>query len=395
MGDQTLAGPAESTTADALGPQRASFDVPRGVGYFNTSGMAPMLHAVRMAGEEALRRRAEPWTIKAEAWFHDVDRLRSLFGALVGGDPDGVAMVPATSYGFAVAAGNLPIEAGRLILVLAEEYPSGIYTWRRRAAETGAEIRTVTREPGQTWTEAVLAGLDDRVAIVSVPNVHWTDGALVDLAAVAAATRAASARLVVDASQSLGAMPLDVSVLRPDFLVCVGYKWLLGPVGRGYLWVAPEHRDGRPLEENWISRAGSEDFSGLVDYRDEYQPGARRYDQGERAQFELTPMSAAALEWMLVRGVHRISAGLARITADLARRVADRGLDVQAPEPRGPHILGLRLPDRVRDRILPALAEANCYAALRGSSLRVSPHLHVLPEDAERLVDALTAVLAE
>jgi selenocysteine lyase/cysteine desulfurase len=306
---------------------------------------------------------------------------------------DGVALVPATSYGFAVAARNIPLAAGQRVLVLAEEYPSGIYTWRRQAELRGAEIRTVTREPGQTWAQAVLAVLDERVGVVSVPNVHWTDGALVDLGPVAARCRELGTRLVLDASQSLGAMPLDVAALRPDFVVCVGYKWLLGPFGRSYLWVAPEHREGQPLEENWILRAGAEDFARLVDYRDEYQPGARRYDQGARTLFELTPMAVAALEQILDWGVERIAATLARVTTDIAERTAALGLGISTTEPRGPHLLGLRLPGDALARILPALTQANCFAALRGDALRISPHLHVSTADVDRLIQTLASTL--
>ena len=110
-------------------------------------------------------------------------------------------------------------------------------------------------------------------------------------------------------------MPLDVAALRPDFVVSVGYKWLLGPFGRGYLWVAEEHREGRPLEENWILRAGSDDFARLVDYRDEYLPGARRYDQGARTLFEITPMAVAALEQILAWGPPRIASSQPYSTA--------------------------------------------------------------------------------
>jgi selenocysteine lyase/cysteine desulfurase len=373
--------------------QRAAFDVPADVAYFNTANLALQLHAVRAAGEAALERRSRPWTISAGDWFTDVERVRALFGQLVGADADGVAIVPATSYGFAVAARNLPLDAGRRVLVLAEEYPSGVYTWRAAARRSGAEILTVTREPGQTWTDAVLAALDERVAIVSVPNVHWTDGALVDLPPIAARCRELGVRLVIDGSQSVGAMPIDVSALEPDFLISVGYKWLLGPFSLGYLYAAEPHRDGEPVEQNWIVRAGSEDFARLVDYRDEYQPGARRFDGGQRTKFELMPMAIAALEQIAEWQVPRIAAEFAARTSEIARRAADLGLNPLPDEDRGPHLLGIGLPEPVRDRVLPALAEAKCFAAVRSGSLRISPHLHTNDADVDRLLAALASAI--
>jgi selenocysteine lyase/cysteine desulfurase len=372
-----------------IGSQRAAFNVPEDIAYFNTAYLAPQLHSVRAAGDLALDGRGRPWTISPADWFADVERLRSLFAQLIGASAEGVALVPATSYGFAIAAANLELDAGQRVLVLAEEYPSGIYTWRAAARRSGAEILTVTREPGQTWTEAVLAALDERVGIVSVPNVHWTDGALVDLGPVAARARELGARLVIDGSQSVGALPLDVGQLRPDFLVTVGYKWLLGPFSAGYLYVAEEHRQAEPLEQNWIQRAGSEDFARLVDYRDDYQPGARRFDGGARTKFELTPMAIAALEQIAKWEIPRIAATLAQRTSEIARRAAELGLDPMPDDQRGPHLIGVRIPERARDRALSALADVNCFASLRGSSLRIAPHLHTTDEDVERLCEGL------
>jgi selenocysteine lyase/cysteine desulfurase len=271
------------------------------------------------------------------------------------------------------------------VLVLAEEYPSGIYTWRG----TGAQIVTVERGAERSWTEAVLAVLDERISVVSVPNVHWTDGAVLDLAAVADRSHAVGARLVIDGSQSVGAMPLDVAALRPDFVVAVGYKWLLGPFGVGYLYVADEHRDAEPIEQNWINRAGSQDFARLVDYRDDYQPGARRFDVGQRTKFELVPMAIAALEQLTAWGVGTVAERLAAVTATVAERTSPLGLTPNPAAQRGPHLLGLAVPDDLRDTVLPALAAADCYAALRGRSLRISPHLHVTDADVDRLVRAL------
>jgi selenocysteine lyase/cysteine desulfurase len=376
-----------------LGTQREAFDIPPEVAYFNTANLSPQLHRVREAGERALGRRGRPWTIASADWFSDVERLRGLFGRLIGADAEGVALVTATSYGFAVAARNLDLRAGDRILALADEYPSGIYSWRTAARKTGAEIVMVARERGQTWTEAILSVLDERVRVVSVPQVHTTDGALVDLEAVADRTHALGARLVVDACQSAGVMPFEVERLRPDFLVTVGYKWLLAPFSLAYLYVAEEHRDGEPLEENWIVRVGAEDFTGLDDYVDEYQPGARRFDMGARTSFNLTPMAIAAIEQLLEWQVPRIAATLAETTATLAERAAALGLSPPPADQRGPHILGLDLPREARDRALPALASANCFAAMRGGSLRIAPHLHTTPEDVDRLMSALAGVL--
>jgi selenocysteine lyase/cysteine desulfurase len=372
--------------------QRAAFNVPRQVAYFNTAAISPQLGAVRRAGDFALDRRARPWEISDEDWFTDVERLRSLFAQIIGASAEGVAIVPATSYGLAVAARNLRLHTGRRVLVLAEEYPSGIYTWRAAARRSGAEILTVSRQAGQTWTDAVLAALDESVEIVSVPNVHWTDGALVDLDSIAARCRELGARLAIDGSQSVGAMPIDVSELRPDFLVTAGYKWLLGPFSVGFMYVAEEHRQGDPLEENWAQREGSEDFARLVEYRDEYQPGARRFDVGQRTKFELTPMAIAALEQVLDWQIPRIAATLARTTSEIARRLADLGLDAMPAERRGPHILGVRLPEPARSVAPASLAALNCFAALRGETLRISPHLHTTPEDIECLQDGLRRV---
>jgi selenocysteine lyase/cysteine desulfurase len=373
----------------SLGSRREEFDVPHEVAYFNTANLSPVTHRVRDAAAGALARRAQPWTIGAEDWFTDVERLRGLFAQIVGGDVDGVALVPATSYGFAVATRNIALDNGDRIVVLAEEYPSGIYSWRELAARSEAEIVTVARRGDQSWTEAVLAELEEPAAVVSVPNVHWTDGALIELGPVAERAHELGARLVIDASQSAGVMELDVAALRPDFLVSVGYKWLLGPFALGYLWVAPEHRDGAPIEQNWILRENARDFARLVDYRDAYEPGARRFDMGQRTSFQLVPMAVAALEQLLEWEIARVAATLAETTGALAAGAAELGLEPAPADRRGPHLLGIQLPDDLRIRVLPALEEAGCYAALRGDALRLSPHLHNTPAEVERLLGAL------
>ncbi|HEX5880732.1 MAG TPA: aminotransferase class V-fold PLP-dependent enzyme [Actinomycetota bacterium] len=369
--------------------QRELFDIPSDVAYFNCASLAPTLRASREAAEAALARRARPWRISSDDWFSGAEERRALFARLAGVDPDGVALVPATSYGLAVAAANLPAGPGRRVLVLADDFPSNRYTWQRFAGRTGAALVTVERRDGRTWGEAVLEELDERTAVVAVLATHWTDGGSVDLVAIGERARQAGAALVVDASQALGAAPLDLAAVQPDYLVTVGYKWLLGPFALGYLYVAERHRDGVPLEENWISRLGSEDFGALVDYQDRYQPGARRFDIGQRSHFETTPMAVAALRQLLDWEVERVAATLGQVTGRIQREVAAIGLRLTSGD-RVPHMLGIAFPDEARGAVAAALAGAGVFAGVRGSSLRVSPHLWTTDQDVERLVGALT-----
>ncbi|WP_172382596.1 aminotransferase class V-fold PLP-dependent enzyme [Streptomyces sp. MNP-20] len=379
--------------AQQLPCARHLFDVPEDVAYFNTASLAPTLRSGLSAGNASLQNRARPWKITSEDWFTAAERRRELFADLIGARAQDVALISATSYGIATAARNLNASPGQHVLVLADEYPSGIYTWWRFTERTGASMLTVERRPGQTWTEAVLDVLDETVAVVSLPQVHWTDGSLLDLEAIADATRAAGAALVIDASQSAGAMPLDVKTLQPDFLVTVGYKWLLGPFGLGYLYVDPAHHNGLPLEENWILRQGAQDFARLVDYRQDYQPGARRFDMGQRTAFELTPMAIAALEQITAWTVPGIAATLRTTTGRIAAAAQERGLTV--PTPRGPHIVGINVPSGTRRQLLAALTNADVHIGARGAALRISPHLHTTEQDINRLVTALDSALTQ
>ncbi len=375
------------TRGRVLPNARRLFHIPEDIAYFNTASLAPTLNGVLAAGRASLERRAQPWMITASDWFTAAEQRRALFARLIGAEADDIALISATSYGIATAAANLHGRPGQRVLVLAEEYPSGVYTWRRFAARTGTTVHTVHREPGGTWTDAVLQDLDETVAVVSVPQVHWTDGTLIDLPPIAQAAHDAGAALVIDASQSVGAMPLDVTALRPEFVVTVGYKWLLGPFGLGYLYVAPARQNGRPLEENWIVREDAQDFARLADYRDTYQHGARRFDMGQRTAFELTPMAIAALEQVADWTVPSIATTLEVVTGRIAE--AARGLGLHVPEPRGPHMLGIEMPEYRRARLLRTLSEAHVHVGARGAVLRISPHLHTTDRDIERLLQAL------
>ena len=373
--------------------QRHRFDLPEDIAYLNCAYMAPLMHSVVEAGLQGVRRKARPWEIASTDFFSGPAHARGLFARIVNARAEDVAIVPAASYAMAIAARNLPLRSGQTIVLLADQFPSNLYPWRAAAARAGAEIVTVDAPDGDL-NAAVLAAIDERTAVAALPHCRWTDGALLDLEAIGERVRAAGGALALDLTQSAGALPIDMAKVRPAYAASACYKWLMGPYTLGFLYVHPDHQNGEPIEYGWSPRAGSEDFARLVDYRDEYAPGARRYDMGEMSNFHLMPMAVAALEQILAWGVDNIAATLTARTAAIAERARAVGLDSQPAERRAGHFLGLQFPQGVPPGLLDALAREKVYVSVRGSSVRVTPHLYNTDADAERLFAALEPVLA-
>ena len=380
-----------------LSCQRSHFTLPAGAHYLNCAYMAPLAAAVRAAGIEGIDRRMAPHLIRPEDFFDDSDHLRCLFSRVINApDPNRVAIVPSVSYGLANVARNVPAARGDNIVILEEQFPSNVYVWRRLCAERGLELRTIEAPPWDApgraleWNIRLLSSIDRRTALVSVPHVHWADGTLFDLERVGERARDCSALLVVDGTQSVGALPFDVQRVRPDALVCAGYKWLLGPYSMGLAYYGPAFDHGTPIEENWITRRGSEAFAELVRYRDEYQPAALRYDVGERSNFVLLPMLAAALELVLEWTVSAIQDYCRALTEPLTRTLRERGHWVEEPRWRGGHLFGVRVRDSVdRTRLVERLHERQVAVSFRGDAVRVAPHLYNDADDTAALLDAI------
>jgi selenocysteine lyase/cysteine desulfurase len=374
-------------------PQRDRFELPRETCYLNAAYMGPMPTAAIAAGQDSYARKGQPWHYSVQADFFDApERLRQKAARLFGARTDDIALVPAASYGLACAARNLAPDAKSDILVLNEQFPSNVYVWRELAAEHGARVRAVSRSDNQSWTEAMLAAISPATSIVACPQVHWADGGALDLAAISDAARRQGAALVLDLTQSLGVMPFDLAAIQPDFAVAASYKWLLGPYAMGFLYVAPHHQDGEPLEQNWIVRDRAEDFARLVDYADDHAPGARRFDMGERSNFQLVPAAIAALDAMLDWGVDDLAATFGANNQGLADRLQPLGLTQTTPD-RAAHYLSLSLPDGAPADLVTRLAAREIFVSQRGDRIRITPHVYNDEADFQSLGAALKDLL--
>src|SRR5215475_14489811 len=351
----------ESNTAAApLPSQRHLFDIPDGVAFLNCAYISPLPKASLLAGEEGLWRKAQPWAIAPADFFTTSEAVRTLFAALINAEADDIAFAPAVSYGLAQAAHNLPLQKTQSIVTLVEQFPSNIYPWMDLAERTGATFVSVPRPADDDWTSALLSCIDRSTGVVAVPHCHWTDGGFVDLEAIGVACRRVGAALCVDATQSVGALPLDVERVDPDFVAVASYKWLLGPYSLGFLYIAPRWQRGRPIEHNWIARENSENFAGPVNYTRQFQAGARRFDVGERSNFALMPVAEASLKLILQWTVPRISETLGLHTRAISERArGEFGIASVLDQRRAGHYLGLRFGGGVPPDLFRRLAAAN------------------------------------
>ena len=205
------------------------------------------------------------------------------------------------------------------------------------------------------------------------------DGAIIDLAQLAPAVHATGAALVVDATQLVGAVPIDVSVLRPDFLAFPTYKWALGPYGLAFLYAAPHRQDGVPLEAN------TGNVPPVV--------GARRYDKGERDDLVAVSMAATGLELAASWDMAAVAARLGGLTDLLADGATAMGLHVVPRTLRSPHILGVRVSGGLPADAIDRLRERDVFASSRAGGLRLSPHVWANEADVSRCLAALREVL--
>jgi len=377
-----------------LANQRYLFDIPEDISYLNCAYMSPMMRRVRDAGVAGLGQKCHPWKITPPDFFTGADALREAFATLIHAEPDDIAIVAAASYGLSTAAKNLPLGNGQTVIVVEDQFPSNVYPWRERAMEVGASVRTLRRPTDGDLTATVIGAIDKTTAVVALPQCHWIDGSLFDVERISAVCRDKAIGLALDVTQSVGALPLDVRRIQPDFLAAATYKWLMGPYALGLLYVSKRwQEEGRPIEHNWIHRKNSDNFARLVDYQDGFASGAQRFDVGERSNFALVPAAEAGIRQVLEWGVENIAETLGSMTQTIAEQAKTLGLDSVPGDRRAGHYLGLTLDSGLPDDLLTELAKRNVFVSVRGSSIRVTPHIYNHERDIERLVAALTDIV--
>ncbi|GIJ23897.1 aminotransferase class V-fold PLP-dependent enzyme [Micromonospora lutea] len=292
--------------------------------YLFSGGIAPLAEPVRAELTSWVDQWASDPLVHRGDYFGGWDRLRDAFAQLVGAAPEEVAITENTSRATNLALRLLGLPAGSTVLVDDTTYPT--MAWA--ALRHGLRVRQVHRTPGQRAVDAFAAHADPTVSCLAVSHVAALDGYRHDLAELAGLAAERGMRLFVDAAQSTGVVPVEMTRDGVDALVSTAMKWLLGPPGVGFLAVRGQAATGGPLDIGYVSARIGDSYQ--LTELPEVPAGAAGSEVGLVA---LPLLSAAAAGIRLVRaaGVETIAARVAQLVQRVVDGLAARGIAVVTP----------------------------------------------------------------
>jgi selenocysteine lyase/cysteine desulfurase len=377
-----------------LNNQKSKFRIPDAIHYLNCAYMSPLLKEIEQIGHQAITKKCFPFQIKGDDFFADSNKLKKTFASLIKADDyQNIAIIPSVSYGIANVVNNISLQKNDEILLVDEQFPSNVYSWKKltdkyQAKLVFAKAPKLQKGRGKKWNANILELITDKTKVIALPHVHWSDGTLFDLKEIRKKANKVNALLVIDGTQSVGALPFSVKDIKPDALICAGYKWLFGPYSIGLAYYSDKLCTGNPIEENWINRKNSENFAGLVNYESDYQPKAGRFNVGEMSNFALTPMLLKAIEQILKWQPENIQQYTKEISKNAILELQNLGCFIEEENYRGNHLFGIYLPDNINvEKLKETFAKNNIFVSFRGNAIRISPHLYNTKEDFDILVN--------
>ncbi len=364
--------------------------------WLNCAHQGPLPRIAASAAYEAIRWKIAPHHIATLERFDEVpQRLKHLLGQLVSASPDNIILGNSASYGLHLLANGIPWQAGDEIVLMQGDFPSDIFPWLA-LKQQGVRIRLIKPHHHVLQVDELAANLTPSTRLFCTTWVHSFSGYTVDVRALGEVCRRNGITFVLNCSQALGTLPLDVSTAPIDALVCVGFKWLCGPYGTGFCWMRPELLKSLNYNQAyWLTMQAE---NALAKPQNEIalptERGAETYDVFGTANFFNFCSWIAAIEYLLGVGIEQINVH----NDNLVSRLID-GLDQDKYDLLSPYtgdsrstlvFISHKQPDR-NGAIHETLQREGIYTSLRMGSIRFSPHLYNTPEDIDRALSVLHA----
>ena len=375
--------------------QRNLFNIPDEIVYLNTAYISPLSLKVEKAINKGCKLETEPWKIDPEFhFFHQIKETKIIFSNLFNISYKNVSLIPSASYGISTAANNIKLtKTKNKILILKDQFPSNVYPWMELSKKQEGVLEIIDDLNETTLTEEIINKISEEVAVVAIPNIRWTDGYIIDLKKVSGACKKFDVNLILDLTQSAGAMQIDLKEINPEFAIIANYKWMLGPYSTGFLYISDKFIDGVPLEETWIGRKNSQDFSKLTDYQSLYNSDSIRFDMGQRANFSLLPGVKAALEQLHDWSIKKIENTLYQNNMIICKGLSELGFEILSEKNRAPHFISARLPGYDGNLLINILKKNKIFISERSGFLRITPHLWNNEEDFFKLINCLKSII--
>ena len=357
--------------------------------YLNNASIGPLPERTRLALDEFNRRRAAPHELPDRELFAMLAETRTRIARLLGASAEEIALTVNTGFGIGMAARALPLEPGDIVLVSDKEFPANVYPWLRLKDRGIAMELVPTTAEGWPDEARLLERLrDPRVRVLAVSLVQFSNGYLVDLERLSAATRETGAFLVVDAIQGIGQVPVDLSRTQVDVLACGGQKWLLSPWGSGFVYVRRDLIGGLdPAITGWLSFEGTDDLTRLTLYDDTLRSDARRFELMTLPYQDFAGLNVS-LDLLLSIGIDRIRDHLRTLHRPVLAWAEAAGARIVSP--RGASGSGILCvaPDEVQE-VHRRLKAARIVCSLREGAIRLSPHCFNTIAEMERVAQTL------
>jgi selenocysteine lyase/cysteine desulfurase len=374
---------------------RSEFADFEGVTYLNAALQGPLPLAAARKAQEALEWLTRPYQLRDSAYFDLPDRIREKTARIIGARPDEIAVTSGASSGLASVAAGIDWKPGDEVLIGRGEFPAHFSTWLRYDQAGKLRVRVV--EPRDRFISAddYIEQIGPRTRVVSASLVRFDNGVRFDAPRVAKACEKIGAALLLDVTQCAGAMNLNIRDLGATMAVCSGYKWLLGPYGAGFFWVANEWTERLPLGSVYfMALEGARIFHAMPTGYVRPVPGARRWDSPETASFTNLAAFDSSLDLVLRIGVDAMQHHADALVGEIIERLPETGCVLASPEEperRGPYVCISARDPKDTPALHEKLRAAQISVSLRENALRIAPHIYNTREDVSRLIEVLSA----
>lgn len=371
-----------------LNAAREQFPITQEHIYLNHAGVAPIPIVTRQALEEGAGMLTNLHGL-GKAFGELLPSARMTVGQMINAKPDEIAFVQNTAEGMNLTAYSLPLQAGDNVLVCNQEYPAVSYPFMNLDQRIGIETRVLPHDHGGTTVELLDKHVDARTRVVAVSSVEFATGFRTDLKAIGEWCKARNIWHIVDGIQSLGVEPMDVKAFHIDVLASGGHKWMMIPMGQGFLYVAEERLEElHPPFSGAASVANAGDF---LNYNLTPASGMRRYEIGVPNVLGIIGVNSS-LNFLMSLGIENIDAWTLRLT-DLLLNGLDRlgyqPIINRAPERRSAIVLFNAPAGGDNAVVEQKLKAVSVDYAVRGGAIRLSPHCYNNEEEIERVIAAL------